>query len=129
MCVVGMSTVMVRKEIFSETGLFNEDFQCCEDYDFWLRASVRQSFMLVDRPLTLKDGGRPDQVSFRHRVGMDKYRIKAIANLLESEELSESQYALAVSELKNKCLIYGSGCIKHGKEEEGRAYLELSGKY
>ncbi len=129
MCVVSMSTVMVRKELFSDIGLFNEDFQCCEDFDFWLRASVRNPFMLIDQPLTLKDGGRDDQVSNRHRVGMDKYRIKAITNLLEFGELSEDQYKLAINELKNKCQIYGNGCIKHGKEEEGRAYLELPDKF
>jgi len=62
LCAVGMSTVMVRREIFERYGLFDEDLPCCEDYDLWLRVSAEQEFFLVDEPLTLKDGGRADQV-------------------------------------------------------------------
>ena len=45
--------------------------------------SVRHSFLLIDKPLTLKDGGRPDQLSFIYRTGMDKFRIQAIVKVLE----------------------------------------------
>ena len=48
LCAVGMSTVMVRKQIFAEAGMFNEKMRCCEDYDLWLRVSSRYPFLLVD---------------------------------------------------------------------------------
>jgi glycosyltransferase involved in cell wall biosynthesis len=129
MCVVGMSTAMVRKEFFEKEGFFDESFPCCEDYDFWLRASVKHPFLLIDTPLTLKDGGRTDQLSRIYATGMDKFRINAIIKILEEKELDPEQRKLAVAELSKKCSIYGNGCVKHGKEDDGRYYLNLPGKY
>lgn len=129
MCVVGMSTVMARREVFARYGLFDETLPCCEDYDFWLRVGSRERFLLVDRPLTVKNGGRPDQLSVRYRMGMDKYRIQALVNLLSGGGLSAEQSLLAVRELERKCAIYGRGCIKHGRDEEGETYLRLPARF
>ncbi len=126
LCAVGMSTIMARKSLFDEVGLFDEGMPCCEDYDLWLRASVKHQFLLVDQPLTIKDGGRPDQLSCLHRVGMDRYRINSIHNLLNTEKLKSEQRELAVRELVKKCTIYGNGCLKHGREREGNKYLQLA---
>ena len=126
LCVVSMSTVMVRRGIFDKVGFFNEDLPCCEDYDFWLRASVRHEFLLIDKPLTLKDGGRPDQLSSIYATGIDRFRIQSILNLLNSNSLKPKQRTLAMYELRKKCRIYGTGCLRHGKIEEGRYYLDLS---
>jgi len=124
-CAVSMSTVMARREIFNEVGLFDEELPCCEDYDFWLRVSIGHKLLLVDKPLTLKDGGRPDQVSSIYATGMDRFRIQSILNLLHSGASSPEQRELATSELRKKCRIYGNGCIKHGRLEEGRHYISL----
>lgn len=126
LCVVSMSTAMVRKGLFDAVGLFDETLPCCEDYDFWLRVSAKYPFLLVDRPLTFKDGGRPDQSSFIYGTGIDGFRIKAIQKILESD-LSEGQRNVALRELRRKCRIYGNGCLKHGKFSEGAHYLEISG--
>ncbi len=129
MCVVGMSTVMVKKELFTEYGLFNEELPCCEDYDLWLRVARNRPFLLVDHALTLKEGGREDQLSVIHRLGMDQYRIRSLCALLDSGLLSEDQYRQTVSELERKCRIYGQGCIKHGRGQEGRRILALRDRY
>ncbi len=126
LCAVGMSTVMARRELFDTIGWFNEDFHCCEDYEFWLRVSARYEFLLVDEPLTVKEGGRQDQLSNRYRIGMDKLRIDAILNILQDPQLSEKNRLLAVDQLKRKSRIYGNGCLKHGNHEEGLRYLELA---
>ena len=126
LCVVSMSTVMARRQLFDAVGLFDEELPCCEDYDFWLRASAKHSFYLIDRPLTLKDGGRGDQVSSIYATGIDRFRIQAIAKALKSGMLDDAQKKLTVRELKKKCRIYGNGCLKHGKIQEGRHYLGLS---
>lgn len=124
-CAVGMSTVMVRKELFDEIGLFNEKMRCCEDYDLWLRASSRYPFLLVDTPLTIKEGGREDQVSWQYRVGMDTLRISAILDLLREGGLSGEQVGYSLEELQKKCLVYGRGCLKHKRPEEGEWYLSI----
>ena len=129
MCVVGMSTVMVRRQLFEQYGVFDESLLCCEDYDLWLRVSRKENFLLIDEPLTLKDGGREDQLSAVHRLGMDRWRVRSICNLLDNCTLSTEQYQLALAELRRKCTIYGNGCIKHGKQDEGEKYLALPDKY
>ncbi len=126
LCAVGMSTVMVKKTLFEHVGLFNEELRCCEDYDLWLRSSCLYPFLLVDQPLTVKEGGRDDQVSFQYRIGMDKLRIIAIKDLLSKQILSAKQRTLAYLELRRKCLVYGKGCVKHGRSEEGKTYLCLA---
>lgn len=125
LCAVGMSTVLMHRKIFERFGLFDEEFPCCEDYEFWLRVSAEQEFLLVDQPLTLKDGGRDDQLSSLYRQGMDKFRIQAIMKMLAAGSLNEVQKEAAISELQRKCMIYGTGCIKHGRVDEGRYYLHL----
>ncbi len=125
LCAVGMSTIMIHKEIFDRYGFFDEGYPCCEDYEFWLRISAEEKFLLVEESLTLKDGGRDDQLSAIYRTGMDKFRIKAIMKTLASGRLTEEQTGIARRELERKCRIYGTGCIKHGRAEEGRYFLNL----
>lgn len=129
LCAVGMSTIMARRELFDKVGSFDETLPCCEDYDLWLRVSVTYPFLLVDAPLTIKAGGRADQLSVQYRVGMDKFRIQSITKLLESGILNTAQTASAVSELVKKCRIYGNGCLKHGRIEEGNKFINLAVRY
>lgn len=125
MCVVGMSTVMLYRKVFDRYGCFDESLPCCEDYDFWLRASRTERFRLVPEPLTVKQGGREDQLSTIYRTGMDKYRIRSLVNLLTQDALRAEEHALVLGELERKCLIYGNGCLKHGRQAEGEYYLKL----
>ncbi|PID71661.1 MAG: glycosyl transferase family A [Desulfobulbus propionicus] len=125
MCVVGMSTVMMHKSCFERFGYFDEQLPCCEDYDLWLRMSCAIPFQRIDEALTFKDGGHEDQLSAIHRMGMDTYRITALVNVIQGGQLSDEQHLNAVAELHRKCTIYGNGCIKHGRAEEGRTYLQL----
>jgi hypothetical protein len=88
--------------------------------------AASQPFLLVEQPLTIKHGGRPDQVSVRYRQGMDRFRIQALAKQLVSLQMSTSQRFKLGLELVKKCRIYGQGCGKHGKPEEERHYLRLA---
>ena len=126
LCGVGMSTVMIRSDLFEKIGLFDENIRCCEDYDFWLRVSCRFPFYLVNEPLTVKEGGREDQVSSIYRMGMDRIRVYALKKIIDSKILTEKQYLLAIDEFKRKCTVFGNGCLKHGKNNTGRYYLELA---
>lgn len=129
MCMVGMSTVMVDRKCFERFGCFDEQLPCCEDYDLWLRMSCRIPFLRVDEALISKDGGRDDQLSAIHRMGMDVFRIRSLCNLLRSGRLERNQYQLTLEELERKCTIYGNGCLKHGREKEGNEYLALPNQF
>lgn len=129
LCGVGMSTVMMEKELFEKIGGFDESMRCCEDYDLWLRVSSKHEFLLIDESLIVKEGGREDQLSSIYRLGMDERRIYSIQKLLDSEELSARQYKLAMLEFERKIHIFAHGCIKHGKKDIGSTYLELLSLY
>ncbi len=129
LCAVGMSTVIMTKDLFDSFGGFDPDLPCCEDYEFWLRLSSKQEFLLVDESLTIKEGGREDQLSSLYRTGMDKFRIYALEKLLSADTLTGEQARHTFKELQKKCTIYGNGCIKHGRVQEGRRYLNIPDKY
>jgi len=124
LCVVSPSAVVVKRSLLEEVGVFDEDFPVCEDYDLWLRVSWKYPIWLIPESLVIKEGGAFDQLS-RSVQGMDRYRIKAIARLLASGCLSNKQADAAIREIRFKCRVYGNGCIKRGKKEEGEHYLNL----
>jgi glycosyltransferase involved in cell wall biosynthesis len=125
LCTVGLSTVMMKRELFGQVGFFDESLQCCEDYDLWLRISCRYPFLLVDKPLTVKEGGREDQVSSQLALGMDRMRIYSLRKLLDSGVLDCRMHRMALQELKRKITIFGNGCLKHNKMELGRSFFDL----
>jgi len=107
LCLVSPSSVILKRSIFKEVGLFDETLPAAEDKD-----------------LVVKEGGHADQLS-RRFTGMDSFRIRAIVRLIGSGILSSGQMRQAMEELSIKCRIYGEGCIKRGREKEGDFYISL----
>jgi glycosyltransferase involved in cell wall biosynthesis len=124
LCLVSPSAVMLKQSLLDEVGFFDEDLPVCEDYDLWLRISCRYPVHLISEPLVVKEGGHPDQLSASHK-GMDRFRIKALVKLIKNGALNERQRKATLEELSSKCRIYGNGCLKRGKTEEGAFYLRL----
>jgi len=124
LCLISPSAVMLKRSLLEEVGFFNEDLPVCEDYDLWLRIACRYPVHLINEKLVVKEGGHPDQLSSRYK-GMDRFRIKALVNLVESGILNDKQLMAAIAELSLKCRIYGTGCIKRRKRDEGDFYLQL----
>lgn len=124
LCLVSPSAVMLRRSLLDEVGLFDESLRACEDYDLWLRISCRHPVHLIDEPLLIKEGGSPDQLSATVE-GLDQYRIKSMVKLIRSGCLNRDQLHAALEELTRKCRIFGRGCIKRGRVEEGEKYLRI----
>lgn len=123
-CLVSPSAVMLRRTLLEEVGLFDEKLPVCEDYDLWLRISCRYPIHLIDQDLLVREGGHPDQLS-AGRPGMDRYRIRSMARILRSGVLTEEQAQATLREIHRKCRIYGQGCLKRDRKEEGRYFLSL----
>jgi glycosyltransferase involved in cell wall biosynthesis len=124
LCLVSPSSVLLKRSLLDEVGLFEEALPAAEDYDMWLRISCRYPVHLIEKELVVKEGGHDDQLS-RRFMGMDRFRILAIVKLVESGMLSNGQQGEAIRELSIKCRIYGEGCMKRGKKQEGAFYLSL----
>ena len=127
LCLVSPSAVMMRRKLFEKVGYFDEDLPAAEDYDLWLRVAVEHAVSLLPHPLVIKRGGHSDQLSARS--GIDRYRIKALEKLLKSGRLSTEQCKWVWQALRRKCEIYGQGCLKRGRVQEGERYLALPKKY
>ena len=124
LCLISPSAVMIKRKVLDDIGWFDEELPACEDYDLWLRLTWKWPVHLINKPLVVKHGGHPDQLSARF-WGMDRFRIRSIVKLLRSGRLSTDQRQAALRELGRKCRIYASGCFKRGKEEEGRFFESL----
>jgi glycosyltransferase involved in cell wall biosynthesis len=123
-CLVSPSGVVIQREVFEEVGLFDESLPACEDYDLWLRIGCRYPIGLIEEPLTIKRGGHPDQLS-NSIPGLDRYRILALARLLQTGPLSPNQQEQVLQAMRRKCRIYSEGCKKRGRSEEAASFREL----
>ncbi|MCU0573544.1 MAG: glycosyltransferase [Syntrophobacteraceae bacterium] len=123
-CLVSPSAVVMERSLLDEVGLFDENLPACEDYDLWLRIGCRHPLGLVRKPLVVKRGGHGDQLS-SVISSLDRWRIKALENVLKSGRLTEAQAHHAMSVLREKCRVYGGGCVKRGRREEGGQILSL----
>ena len=124
LCLVSPSAVMFKRSLLDEVGMFDEGFPVCEDYDLWLRIAYKHPVYLIEQDLLVKEGGSPDQLSASMK-GMDRFRIKAMVKIHKMGVLNDIQTQALVKELGKKCSVYGKGCIKRGKTEEGEYYLSL----
>lgn len=116
-CRISPSSVLIKKDVFDEIGLFDESLRVCEDYDMWLRWASRFSVLFLDRQLIIKYGGHSDQLS-RVNSGIERYRIKSLENLLNSHILSEVQSRHARDQLVIKLKIYAKGLEKRNRSDE-----------
>ena len=88
LCCISPSNVMIHRSVFDEVGFFDESLPVCEDYDMWLRITSRYPVLFLDEPLITKFGGHADQLSQKY-WGMDRFRIKALLNILTENMLTE----------------------------------------
>jgi len=128
LCIISPSSVLMKRSIFNDVGLFDETMTVCEDYDMWLRITARYPVLFIEKPLIVKQGGHEDQLSKRYPA-MDRFRIESITRILRSDVLNETMRSAAIVELEKKCRIYITGAVKRGKTEEVGYYSDLFGRY
>jgi glycosyltransferase involved in cell wall biosynthesis len=124
LCAISPSSAIVRRDVFDDVGLFDEDLPACEDYDMWLRVCSRYPVLLVDEPLVVKYGGHDDQLSRRY-WGMDRFRIRALDAILRAGVLGEGDRRATVETLCEKLDIYIAGARKRRRREEVEAYESM----
>ncbi len=125
LCIISPSSVMMKREVFDDVGLFDESLPVCEDYDMWLRISSKFPILFIDKPFIVKRGGHEDQLSRKYEA-MDRFRIKALAKILRSGSLNKDMGLAAQAELERKCSILVNGAIKRGRFAEADHYRRLA---
>ncbi|MEW6347591.1 MAG: glycosyltransferase [Thermodesulfobacteriota bacterium] len=127
-CLISPSSAMMSRALLDRFGRFDETLPAAEDYDLWLRVTAYCEVQFIPRPLVIKHGGHPDQLS-RTVPSIDRFRIRAIEKILADPALPRQYREAAVKELLRKCRIVASGCAAKGKIAEAEAYLELTRIY
>lgn len=128
LCIISPSSALIAQEVFDKVGLFDESLPVCEDYDMWLRICCRYDVLFIPKPLIVKRGGHEDQLSKSYEV-MDRYRIAALAKMLESGLLNEEKRRMTAAELQKKCQVVARGAAKRGRDDEAEYYRDLAVKY
>lgn len=128
LCIVSPSSVLMRSSLFDEVGTFDEDMPVCEDYDLWLRISLKYPVHFIDEKLIVKQGGHEDQLSTKY-WGMDRFRVYALEKLLQEPALNGEKRNLVLETLFEKCGILIQGFSKRGKADEAERYRELVSYY
>jgi glycosyltransferase involved in cell wall biosynthesis len=124
MCLISPSCTIFTQKVWENIGPFDVEMPSCEDYDMWLRACLQYPVGLVPEKLTIKYGGRPDQLSNCVPCA-DLYRIRALIKILQCGRLNVSQQEIAMAVLAKKAGIYRQGCEKRGKIDEANRVWNL----
>ncbi len=128
LCAISPSSVLVRKSLFDEVGLFDENLPACEDYDMWLRICSQYPVLYIDEVLTNKYGGHEGQLSQQY-WGMDRFRIMALQKCLDTVQLNETDRQAAINMLLTKIDIFLQGVKKHGESEYSEQFQQLRQRY
>lgn len=123
LCLISLSSALFRRDVFEEIGKFDENLPACEDYDFGIRLAQKYPVYFIPRPLIIKRGGHPDQLS-RKYWGMDRFRIYALEKALHLG-LHPDQERLVKQEIVKKCQILVKGCKKRNKMSEVIKYMSF----
>ena len=124
LCLISPSAVMIAKDVFEQVGNFDCKLLACEDYDLWLRISLRYEVALIEKFLIEKHGGHADQLSQQY-WGMDRFRIYALEKLLKMPQMNKKQKKAVVSMLRKKVRIIARGAFKRHKWIRAISYFSL----
>ncbi len=113
LCLISPSSVMLKKEVLSDIGFFDEKMPACEDYDLWLRLTSKYEVHFIPKPLVIKRAGQWPQLSKEIEV-LDIYRIYSLQRLFMSP-LDEIKRVEVFKELKRRCKIVAGGARKRKK--------------
>jgi glycosyltransferase involved in cell wall biosynthesis len=128
LCAISPSSVIIHRSIFDSVGTFDESLPACEDYDLWLRLTSRFPVLFIEQALIKKYGGHEDQLS-RQYWGMDRFRITALQNIVNSGHLNADDRKAATTQLLKKITVYLQGARKRNKYAEIVYYEALYQQY
>ncbi|MDI6704272.1 MAG: glycosyltransferase [bacterium] len=128
LCLISPSSVMIKREVFRQIGVFDESLPACEDYDFGIRLAKRYPIFLIEKQLIIKRGGHPDQLSKKF-WGMDRFRVKALEKIMDNCNLTKEEKRLVLKHMREKCQILAKGCLKRGKIDEAKRYEQIPQRY
>ncbi len=119
-CKIAASSVVIHKSIFEDVGYFDEELKVCEDFDMWLRVSLKYKIGLLKEKLITKYAGHPQLSSTIFAI--DRYHIYSLKKFLYSSYRDPIK-----KEMIKKCNILVKGAKKHNNSEIFKKYSKMIG--
>ncbi|HOK35557.1 MAG TPA: glycosyltransferase family 2 protein [Candidatus Pacearchaeota archaeon] len=110
---LGLSTLLIKKEVFQKVGLFDESLRACEDADFFIRAAKEYKFDFVGEPLVIYNIHKKGQTK-------DDERAKGFVRVFEKYQ---SIYKSHPKILSNQFNHIGSQFFRTGDKKTAREYF------
>ena len=121
-CRISPSSSLFHRSLLDDVGFFDEELKVCEDYDLWLRITVKYPVLYLDEPLIIKYGGHKNQLS-KVPEGIERYRIQTLEKLKQNKKLVPKQKYLVERMLVKKYTIYANGVLKRGRKGEHKKLM------
>ncbi len=121
-CIGSTTTVMVRKDIFERSGLFDEELGALQDYDLWIRICQHTHVGVVKEPCVeyynYKSSNQVSQYTDKYEKAVDRISSKYedLADKLSEGEKKERHIWLE--------LLLAKKCIRNGDPKGARIYVK-----
>ncbi len=123
-CAIGPSCVMMNREIWDQSGGFDERFRVCEDYALWLRiASGNHVGLIPGESLVKKHGGHQDQLSVETPL-LERYRLLALLEWMRDHPDDRARIETA----RKSLLHFGNQLRRYGEKHELTAWSHFFSK-
>ncbi|GAB1796148.1 glycosyltransferase family 2 protein [Priestia megaterium] len=129
---IGTTSVIMRKEVIEEVGLFDRELPLAEDYDLWLRISKKYKISYIGEPVFVKRFNGVSNISGGRSQKMHNFTRKVVTFHLEDSNL-DFDFKKEVLNSLNESLIVDlihqkqrPRALSHiWKELKKRKYLDL----
>ncbi|MDY4671156.1 MAG: glycosyltransferase [Oliverpabstia sp.] len=111
--ISGTSMPMIRRECFDDCGMFDEKLLSSQDYDMWMRITLKYPVVYVDRPLTIRHFSNDciTTNTSKRKQGWDYFTIKYMEYYKEDPYL----YNYRLNAIVNASFMIGE--FKYGFEK------------
>lgn len=128
--IMSTSGVLVNREIFIESGGFNEKIIYSEDWDLWLRLATIGGFAYVDKPLVkIRRHGENMSSRVATMLNAEKNILKQYDMEYIKEAIFKRNLEIEYNTVDYISLLYRLDCWEEGLLELERLYKEGYGFY
>lgn len=129
-CLISMSSILIKKEVFLELNGFDEKLKAAEDYDFWIRYLTYYPIAIIPdiekHPPTIKRSGNWIQTSQTKNI--DVYRLYSLLKIykfyLQDLNELEKKHLIEQIQFRKKIVIQQRNKYQFTKEVE-KIYKEI----
>lgn len=125
-CIGSTTTVMVKKDIFVESGLFDEQLGALQDYDLWTRICQHTHVGVVKEPCVeyynYKSSNQVSQHTDRYEKAVECLNVKYQELISRLSDNDKKQRDIWLN------LLLAKKCIRNGNAKLARKYVKKASK-